>query len=195
MIAPEVERNGIRIEPLAAKHLPDLIEHCNDPALWEFTFQPNPFVSALSAQQWLDEALRDSASVPLAIVDVSSGCAIGSTRYLDIQTEHRKLEIGWTFLAKPYWRTHVNRTVKLLLLEYAFEFWNAVRVQFKANSSNQRSLDALQALGATQEGTLRRFRIRARDGAYNDVTFFSILENEWPLIKAQLQNRNKASDA
>ncbi|MHB8461200.1 MAG: GNAT family N-acetyltransferase [Vulcanimicrobiaceae bacterium] len=195
MNAPQIERDSIRLEPLDVKHLPDLIEQCNDPALWEFTFQPNPFVSESAAQKWLDEALHDFASVPLAIVDVTSGCAIGSTRYLDIQAEHRKLEIGWTFLAQPYWRTHVNRTVKLMLLEYAFESWNAVRVQFKANSSNQRSLDALKALGAIQEGTLRRFRIRSRDGANNDVTFFSILEDEWPAIKAQLQNRSQAKNA
>ncbi len=184
----------MRLEPLAASHLAAIAKIGNDPALWEFTFQNNPFAANDGAEEWLREAL-ESDHVPFAIVDVASGQAIGSTRYLDIHPEHRKLEIGWTFIAREYWRTHVNAHCKYLLLRYAFEEWDAVRVQLKGEAINVRSRNAMLGIGATFEGTMRSFRIVPRSGELRDVAFYSVIASEWPAVKARLTDRILGSRA
>lgn len=177
--------HGVRLEPLSPAHLNALIECANDPAVWEFTFQPNPFATTHGAQKWLDTALNAYDQRAFAIIDTQSGAVAGSTRYLDIVEEHRKLEIGWTFLARRFWRTHVNTAAKFLLCRYALEEWNAVRVQFKAEAINMRSHKAILRLGAIHEGTLRNFRIRP-DGQLRDVAFYSVTVQEWPVVKERL---------
>ena len=175
-----------RLEPLAEGHLPALVARCADPALWEFTFQANPFANEAGAREYLASALADPTGHPFAIVDRATGLAIGSTRYLDVVPEHRKLEIGWTFLARDVWRTGMNHEVKLLLLSYAFETYGAIRVQFKADASNMRSREAIERLGATYEGTLRDCRVRP-DGEPRGISYFSVLAREWPGVRAGLQ--------
>lgn len=180
-----LEGNGVRLEPLSSKHLNALAECASDPALWQFTFQSNPFLTPVSAKAWMDEALHSSGVCAFVIVDTASGSIAGTTRYLDIVPEHRKLEIGWTFLARRFWRTHVNTAAKFLLCRYAFEQWNAGRVQFKAEAINKRSHNAILRLGALHEGTLRNFRVRP-DGEPRDVAFYSITSQEWPMVKERL---------
>lgn len=181
-----LENARVRLEPLAPAHLPAVSAAGNDPELWESTFQGNPFGEPDRAEAWLRNAIETPDVRTFAIVDCASGEVCGSTRYLDISREHRKLEIGWTFLARKWWRSHVNTQTKLLLLEYAFEKWNAVRVQLKAEARNLRSHRAILRLGATHEGTLRNFRIRPDTGERSDVAFYSILDTEWPEIQARL---------
>jgi RimJ/RimL family protein N-acetyltransferase len=123
--------------------------------------------------------------VPFAIIDAQSGEFAGSTRYMDIVPEYRKLEIGWTFLAPQFWRTHINTEAKFLLFRYAFEEWNAMRVQLKAEALNRRSRSAIARIGATYEGTMRNFRIRY-DGSRRDVSYYSVLDSEWPIVKERL---------
>lgn len=180
-----LQGHQVHLEPLAAAHLPALRELGNDPALWEFTYGTNPFTSGERAQAWLANVLADPEMQAFAIIDERSGAVAGSTRYLEISQEHRKLEIGWTFLGRKFWRTHVNTAAKLLLLQYAFEHWHAVRVQFKAEAVNRRSHCAILRLGATHEGTLRNFRIRAT-GEVRDTSFYSVIDREWPMIKERL---------
>jgi RimJ/RimL family protein N-acetyltransferase len=179
-----LEGDRVRLEPLAARHLPELAAN-DEAALWEFTYQPTPFDSEANATAWLSKATQPTVRA-FAIVERASGQTIGSTRFHTIDEENRKLEIGWTFLRTSTWRTGINRECKLLLLRYAFEEWNAVRVQFKADERNLRSRDALAALGAVCEGTHRNFRIR-HDGERRGVTFFSIIESEWPSVRDELQ--------
>lgn len=183
-----LEDERVRLEPLAERHLADLAARCADPALWEFAFPPNPFVGAEDARAWLDEARADDSARAFAIVDRASGAAVGSTRYLDIVPNDRKLEIGWTFLARATWRTGINRACKRLLLGYAFDEWGAIRVQLKADSTNLRSREAIARLGATCEGTLRDCRVRT-DGEARSVTYFSILAAEWPRVRERLLGR------
>lgn len=183
----ELETDRVRLEPLSAHHLDDLIRNANDPALWEFTYGTNPFGSRAEAEAWLHDALT-CGHVAFAVVDRETGEAIGSTRYLDIAPEHRKLEIGYTFIAKRYWRTHVNTHCKFLLLQYAFERWNAQRVQLKGEAINLRSRAAMERIGATYEGTLRNFRIHP-NGELRSVSFYSILAPEWPAVKSRLTDQ------
>lgn len=182
-----LESARVRLEPLAARHLPELRERCADPELWELVFSENPFRSERDARQWLADALADPSHVPFAVVDRASGHVIGSTRYADIAPEHRKLEIGWTFFARAYWRTHVNRECKLLMLRHAFERWHAIRVQLKAEARNTRSREAMLAWGATYEGTMRNFRVRPSDGSIRDVAFYSVIDSEWPQVRDRLE--------
>lgn len=182
-----LESERIRLEPLAERHLPELRERCADPALWELVFARNPFTNERDARAWLADALAEPHHVPFAVIDRPSGIAIGSTRFADIVPEYRKLEIGWTFFARDRWRTHVNRECKLLMLRYAFEEWNAVRVALKAEARNARSRDAMVSWGATYEGTLRNFRIHPDDGSIRDVAFYSVIDREWPQVRARLE--------
>lgn len=180
-----LEGRRIRLEPLSAQNFPGVRAAGSDPALWQFTFQTNPFTAQADAEQWYAGAMGDPNAMTFAVVDKESGEVAGSTRYLDISGEHRKLEIGWTFLAPRFWRTHVNTEAKFVLLQYAFEQWNARRVQLKAEAINKRSHEAILRIGAVHEGTLRSFRTRS-DGQVRDVAFYSIIAPEWPGVKARL---------
>lgn len=176
----------MRLEPLAERHLAALRACANDPPLWEFTYSPNPFTSDADARQWLHQALVAEGEQAFAIIDTHSGAVAGSTRYLDMAPAHRKLEIGWTFIARRFWRTRLNTEAKYLMLQHAFEEWNAVRAQLKAEAVNSRSRQAILRLGAKHEGTLRNFRIRPGESDPRDVAFYAVTADEWPAVKGRL---------
>lgn len=186
-----LEGYGIRLEPLHARHMAELREACDDPALWEHTFSASPFGSDESASAWLASMRDNPRYLTFAVIDAASGSAIGSTSFLDVEPAHRKLEIGWTFLASRYWRTHVNTACKRLLMGYAFEDWGAIRVQFKAEAKNARSRRAIERIGATFEGVFRNFRIKA-DGEIRDTSFYSVIDSEWPAVRARLAGQLNA---
>jgi N-acetyltransferase len=181
-----LEGESVRLEPLRAHHVPALRECANDAALWEYTFRENPFTNDTDAHRWFAQTQQEPDAVPFAVIDKRSGVLAGSTRYMDIAPHHRKLEIGWTFVSRRYWRTHVNTEMKFLMLRYAFEDWKAIRVQLKAESVNQRSRAAILRLGATYEGTMRNFRIRPSDGSIRSVSIYSVTDGEWPMVKERL---------
>ena len=185
----ELESDGVRLEPLHARHLPDLARVGRDPALWEFTYGSNPFTNEADTTRWLHDATRTQDVLAFAIVDKRTGAIAGSTRYLDIQPVHRKLEIGYTFLGRDFWRTHVNTECKYLLFTYAFETWGAQRVQLKGEAINMRSRNAMERIGATYEGTMRSFRVKPETGEIRDTSFYSVIAPEWPRVKAMLEGR------
>lgn len=176
----------VRLEAVERRHLADLRKNCADPALWALVFGDNPFLTDDDTEAWFADATAGGDRLAFAIVDKATGEAIGSTRFADVQPAHRKLEIGWTFIAQRYWRTHVNTECKYLLLEYAFERWGALRVQLKAEAINTRSRNAILRIGATFEGTLRSFRIKPQTGEVRDTSFYSIIAPEWPPVKERL---------
>ena len=118
----------------------------------------------------------------------SSGRAIGSTRFGNIEPTHRRIEIGWTWIGRPWQRTVINTEAKYLMLRHAFEEWKCIRVELKTNAKNVRSRAAIARIGGKEEGTLRRHMINA-DGSYRDSVYFSILDDEWPNVKARLEER------
>ena len=180
-----LEGFGVRLEPLSEGHLLELAARCNDECLWELPYSLNPFTTDADARKWLETALTLPNSVPFAIRDIETGETIGSTRYLDIEPANRKLEIGWTFLQPDRWRTHVNTACKFLLLRHAFESGGCLRVQFKAEAVNLHSRRAIERIGATFEGVLRKFRTRA-NGEVRDTSVYSVLDTEWPAVKTKL---------
>ena len=182
-----LEGSRVRLEPLRLDHLADLLRVAFDPPLWRWTIMGPQDEAGL--RRWLETALANAEAGierPFATIDLASGRAIGSSRYLSIVSEHRRLEIGWTWVATAFQRTGVNREAKLLQLTHAFETLGANRVEFKTHSLNDRSRTALAGLGATFEGVFRNHMIMP-DGSIRHSAYFSVVAEEWPVIKARLQ--------
>lgn len=151
---------------------------------------PAPVSSAAEMATFVQQALAEAAAgrqVPFATVERASGRPVGSTRYLSIEPAHRRLEIGYTWLARPWQRAGFNTEAKLLMLEHAFERLGAVRVEFKTDARNERSRRALLGIGATEEGTLRRHMITA--AGRRDSVYFSVIVDDWPQVRQRLAER------
>jgi RimJ/RimL family protein N-acetyltransferase len=180
-----LEGRVVRLEPLEERHRDDLLEAGSDPAIWKFMSSDLSVPGAWPA--YLAHALGPEF-VAWATVDRASGKAIGSTRFGDIEPDHGRVEIGWTWIAPAFQRTAVNTEAKLLQLTYAFETLGAGRVALKTDGRNERSQAAIARLGAMREGVLRR-HTRLPDGFVRDTVYYSILADEWPTVKARLTER------
>ncbi len=184
-----VTLNGsyVRLEPLSYSHHADLCEVGLDEELWKVTM--TLIRTPEEMKKYIDTAIREQAegtSLPFAIIDTSSGKAIGSTRYGNIDTAHRRVEIGWTWIARRWQRTGVNTETKLLLLTHAFETLGCIRVEFKTDSINNQSRNALLRIGAKEEGVLRNHMI-APGGRIRHSVYYSIIDLEWKDIKRDLE--------
>lgn len=178
----------IRLEPLSEDHVPDLALVGLDENIWRYMLYGQIHTEA-DMRRWVLEILERQArgtDLAFAVVLQADGKAVGATRYLDIRPEHRGLEIGGTWYGAAYQRTAVNTEAKYLLLQHAFETLGCVRVQFKTDLRNERSQRALARIGAVQEGILRNHIIRP-DGYIRDSVYFSIIDREWPAVKARLE--------
>jgi N-acetyltransferase len=183
-----LENTFVRLEPLRADHAADLaaLTVGTDVTRWF----PEPLETRAIVDRYIAEALDQAerqVSLPFAIVD-PLGPVVGCTRYLNIAAEHRRLEIGSTFVGAPWQRSAINTAAKLLLLEHGFERLACIRIELKADSRNMKSRNAILRIGATEEGTFRRHVI-CSDLHQRDTVYFSILADEWPDIKARLRTR------
>ncbi|TFE30783.1 GNAT family N-acetyltransferase [Cohnella luojiensis] len=181
---------GVRITlvPMEASHIAQLYEALNDPEIW--TYSPPVMRSIDDMKIYVEIALEERArgnAMPFVILDKETDRLVGTTRFADISTDHRHLEIGWTALAREVWRTRVNTECKYLLLRHCFETLGTVRVQLKADSRNTRSLRAMERIGAISEGILRSHRILG-DGYIRDTAYYSFIASEWPDVKTRLEN-------
>jgi N-acetyltransferase len=182
-----LEGSRVRLEPLAPGHFADLLLVAFDQAIWQWTIMRPQDETGL--RRWFETALANAETGierPFATIDRATGRAIGSSRFLSIVPEHRRLEIGWTWVATTYQRTGANREAKLLQLTHAFETLGANRVEFKTHSRNERSRTALAGIGATFEGVFRSHMIMP-DGSIRDSAYFSVIAEEWPAVKAGLE--------
>jgi RimJ/RimL family protein N-acetyltransferase len=182
----------VRLEPLSLAHLEGLAEVAFDPAIWRWTIARPTDLDGLKA--WLDAALAARAAgteLPFATIDVATGRPIGSTRFLSIVPEHRRLEIGWTWVAPAWQRRGANQEAKYLQLRHAFEDLAANRVEFKTDSRNEKANPALLSIGATFEGTFRN-HIVMPDGPLRHSNYYSVVIEDWPRVKAMLEARIEA---
>lgn len=179
----------VRLEPLTLAHVPALNRVGLDPLLWRWVLTPvgTPDEMHAYVALALDEQRR-GASLPFAIVDAATAGVIGCTRYANIEPTHRRLEIGWTWLAVSHQRTAANTNAKRLLLGHAFDVLGAMRVEFKTDGMKAPSRAAIARIGATQEGVFRKHRINPA-GEVRDTVWFSILDTEWPGVRAELDAR------
>jgi RimJ/RimL family protein N-acetyltransferase len=185
-----LEGQKVRLEPLSARHLPELrAAGDEDPSVFRW-MATNPYAEG-GWEGWIGEALGGQAKgdyICWATLDRTSGKAIGSTRFGDIEPASERVEIGWTWLAASRQRTAANTEAKLLQLSYAFDELGAERVAFKTDARNVQSQDAIERLGAVREGTLRH-HIRMPDGFMRDTVYYSILRDEWPAVRKRLEAR------
>lgn len=186
-LKPVLAGAHVRLVPLEASHRDALLAAAADGELWNLsvTVVPGPD----TVDRYIDAALkgRDSGTV-IPFVTQAEGRIVGSTRFWEIDEANRKLEIGHTWLAKSQQRSVVNTEAKLLMLQYAFEHLGFIRVQFTTDELNAASRAAILRLGAVEEGLIRYERIMP-DGRRRNSMRYSIIEGEWPDVKARLTAR------
>jgi N-acetyltransferase len=177
---------GVRLEPLRAEHLEPLCAIGFDGSIWRWTANIVSTRDEMAA--YIADALdrqNRGVSLPFVTVENASGQIVGSTRFGNIDSGNRKVEIGWTWINPAWQRTAVNTEAKLLMLQHAFEIWECIRVELKTDVLNEKSRNAILRIGAKQEGILRNHMI-IDSGRFRDTVFFSIIESEWPDVKGRL---------
>ncbi len=176
----------ISLVPMDIQYLPELQDAAKDGELWNlwYTYVPGPE----QTEAWIIKALKENSegiSVPFVIKRNSDNRVVGSTRYMNIEKDIRRLEIGTTWYAKSVQRSPVNTECKLLLLQHAFEDLKCLAVEFGTHRMNDQSRKAIARLGAKQDGILRNHRI-ASDGTIRDTVVYSIIDTEWQSVKSNL---------
>ena len=185
----QLEGHGVRLEPLTPEHADALRLAAADGRLWELWFTAVPEPGQVGA--YIEAALagqRDGRMLPWAVRELAGGAIVGSTRYHDIVAEIDRVEIGYTWYARSWQRTHVNTSCKLLLLQHAFETLGCQVVGLRTDNFNFASQRAIEALGAKQDGVLRHHHAR-RDGTVRDSVMYSVLRAEWRDVKRNLELR------
>jgi RimJ/RimL family protein N-acetyltransferase len=184
---PILEGQIVRLEPLSMSHLEGLCAVGLDPALWELS--PTCVTSRAAMEEYIRGALlleESGSAVPFATFHRPSGTIVGSTRFGNIDRINRRVEIGWTWITRPWQRTGVNTEAKYLMLARAFEKWNCLRVEFKTDVLNERSRAALTRIGAVEEGVLRSHMVTF-SGRVRDSVYYSIVRDEWDGVKRRLE--------
>jgi N-acetyltransferase len=187
---PLLEGELVRLEPISLDHEDGLWDASRDPRTWRWLSVEQPRTRE-ELRAYLDAALANAADgteLPLVTVRREDGRVLGSTRYLALRPEHRSLEIGWTWLHPDAWSTGVNVEAKLLMLEHAFERLGCLRVELKTDAGNERSRGAMAALPAQFEGVHRKHML-VRGGVRRDSAWYSVLDDEWPAVRANLLRR------
>ena len=184
-----LEGHGVRLEPLSPDHEAAFAKSVQDGRLWElwYTSVPEP----QQVGRYIADALAGQTAghmLPWAVRELSSGEIIGSTRYHDIVASIDRVEIGYTWYAASWQRSHVNTTCKLLLLTHAFETLGCAVVGLRTDNFNFRSQRAIEGIGAKRDGILRHHAAR-RDGTVRDSYMYSILATEWTDVKRHLELR------
>jgi RimJ/RimL family protein N-acetyltransferase len=177
----------VRLEPLSLGHVEALAAVGCEPEIWKWI--PTQVADAAGMRAYVERALAMQAAgeaLPFATVEQASGRVVGSTRYMEIQLAHRRLEIGYTWIAPAWQRTRINTEAKLLMLGHAFEVLGCNRVELKTDALNTKSRTAIERLGAKHEGIFRKHVI-TQTGRIRDTAWYSILDTEWPEVKARLR--------
>ena len=180
-----LEGRYVRLEPLSEAHQAGLCEVGLDPDLWELI--PYRVTSEAEMLEYIHGAHREG-SIAYATVERASGQVIGSTRFMNIHAANRGVEIGSTWLAKPWQRTAINTEVKFLMLRHAFEKFGCIRVELKTDALNQKSRAAILRIGAKEEGALRQHMV-TWTSRLRDTVYYSVLDSEWPAVKAALETK------
>ena len=190
-MAPPLTLEGtfVRLEPLQAAHSAAFWDVAKESLADIFRWIPYRMETQYEFDRVVETAFEEQArgaSVVFATVERASGRVVGSTRFMNIDRANSRVEIGSTWIAPPWQRTAVNTEAKYLMLRHAFELWRCVRVELKTDGLNQKSRNAILRLGAKEEGTFRK-HLLTWTGRIRDTVYFSILDTEWPAVKARLE--------
>jgi N-acetyltransferase len=182
-----LEGDFVRLEPMTLEHHAGLTEVGLDPEIWRYTLvlvrTPQEMRSYMQSALDLQ---REGTTLPFVTIERSSGRTVGSTRFGNYDPSNRRIEIGWTWIAPPWQRTAINTEAKYLMLSHAFEKLHCVRVELKTDVLNAPSRQAMLRIGAKEEGILRKHSL-VWNGRYRDSIYYSILDDEWPGVKEQLE--------
>ena len=179
----------VRLEPLTPDHAPALFAAVQaDPSVWRWLVMPPPETVAEMGAMIADDLAMQARGelVPFAQVEQPTGQPVGHTTYMNISRRDRGLEVGGTWLGRPWQRSGINTEAKYLLLRHAFEELGAVRVQLKTDARNLQSQAAIERLGAVREGVLRK-QMLSQHGFVRDSVMYSVIDSEWPAVKARLE--------
>jgi RimJ/RimL family protein N-acetyltransferase len=183
-----LEGSYVRLEPMTMAHHAGLTAIGLDPDIWRRAIAP--IRTAEEMRSYMETALqlqREGTVLPFVTVERSSGRVVGSTRFGNYDRANSRIEIGWTWLAPAWQRTAMNTEAKLLMLTHAFEHIACVRVELKTDVLNAQSRNAILRIGAKEEGVFRKHTLTST-GRYRDSVYYSILDDEWPLVRARLES-------
>jgi N-acetyltransferase len=187
-----LEGRHVRLEPLSESHHAALCEVGLDAELWKYfpwgIHSPDEMLQYVRERE---ESLAKGVELAFATIEKNSGRVVGSTRFMNVDVQHKRVEIGGTFIARPWQRTAINTEAKYLMLRYAFEVWECNRVELKTDALNLQSRTAILRIGAKEEGTLRSHMI-TWTGRVRDTVYFSITAPEWPSVKIRLEEKMKS---
>lgn len=176
--------SGVRLEPLSVSHAQELLAAAAHDEIWTYLDEPTPRTNG-AVLRLIEEALyeqRQDRRVPFAIIDARDGRAVGSVSYIDIRCHDRGVEIGWMWLTPSRWGQGLGFRAIHLLAGHAFAELGAIRVAFKTDQRNVKSQSLIESTGAVREGVWRNHRILS-DGTRRHSVFYSITDDEWPLLK------------
>jgi RimJ/RimL family protein N-acetyltransferase len=191
---PPLEGSHVRLQPFSIEHHAALCAVGLEDGIWRW--MPYIMQTPEDMKNYIEAALanRDKGTeFPFATTELATGRIIGSTRYMNIEMKHRRLEIGSTWIGKPWQRSAINTEAKYLMLRHAFEQLDCIRVELKTDALNERSRNAILRIGAKEEGILRR-QLITPSGRVRDTVYFSILDSEWPGVKQRLEERLTRSE-
>jgi len=186
-----LEGSVVRLEPIRREHAGPFWDVAKSDLEDIFRWIPYPMKTRDDFELLVEKAFSEQErgeSIVFATVERATGRPIGSTRFMNIDRANRRVEIGSTWIAKPWQRTAVNTEAKYLMLRHAFETWRCARVELKTDALNEKSRNAILRIGAKEEGTLRR-HVVTWTGRIRDSVYFSILDDEWPQVKTHLEAR------
>ena len=179
----------VQLEPVRESHIPEMWAAAGHRDIWKFI--PMLVESEDDIGMMVRHGMQMAeAGLGLGFAQraIADGEVAGGTGYWNIDTQHRRLEIGFTWLHPRWQRTAINTEAKYLLLRHAFDELGCIRVEFKTDSRNISSRNAIERIGAVEEGTLRNHMIMP-DGVYRHSTYFSIIDTEWPAVRERLESR------
>lgn len=184
---PDLENKRVQLRPLKESDI-NLLRPLalSQPEL--FKFMSTLIQSDDDLAEFVHQALADRVegkSIPFIIMDKNTGTIAGSTRYGNVEEKHKKVEIGWTWIAKEFHNSGLNKAMKYLMLQYAFETLGMNRVEIKTNEHNERSRRAIESMGGRFEGILRNHMVNS-DGTVRNTVYYSIIKEEWPDVKERI---------
>lgn len=188
-----LEGNLVRLIPMETSHVQALLEAASDGNLWELWYTSAP--SADKVESYVKNALEEQklgTSLPFVVIEKATDAIVGTTRYLNVDSKNKRVEIGATWYAKRTQRTGINTECKHLLLSHAFETLRTIAVEFRTHFHNHPSRNAILRLGAKQDGIIRN-HIVDHNGLLRDTVVFSILNSEWPTVKNSLEFKMRKS--
>ena len=186
-----LEGSVVRLEPIRREHAQLFWDVAKNDVEDIFRWIPYSMKTREDFEKLVDKAFVEQdrgESVVFATVERGSGKTIGSTRFMNIDRANKRVEIGSTWIAPAWQQTAVNTEAKYLMLRHAFEVWGCIRVELKTDALNKKSRNAILRIGAKEEGTLRRHLVTST-GRVRDTVYFSILDSEWPEVKARLESK------